>query len=139
MAQISVDISKMKDRDSATAVDTLASLFETKTVVKITTKTTNYTATVADSGTSFNNNGASGSVNIFLPAATKGLTYCGVVATAQTFQFTAHDTNLIYSGAIVSSSGGNINSNTPYSYIQLECHLSGIWLVTFLTGTWHLA
>lgn len=136
MAQISVDITKLKDRDSATAIDYLAGLFETKTIVKITNKTSSYTATEEDSGSSFNNSGATSAVHIRLPAASAGLTFCGLVATAQEFQFSASGLDLIYSGPIVSSTSGYINSSTPFSYIQLECHIDGNWIVTFLTGSW---
>jgi hypothetical protein len=71
-------------------------------------KTANYTLTAVDSGTFFDNTGASGSVTFTLPTETSGFNACFAVVAAQTVKVAAPGGVTITLGTTTSASGGNV-------------------------------
>lgn len=100
------------------------------------TKTAAYTVLVADSGTHFDNIGASGSVVLTLPTAAAGLQYCMAVYASFTLEALAQTGDKIASGTTEGASGGNIQSASPYNSVCFEAHGANQWVVTSITGTW---
>lgn len=101
-------------------------------------KTANYSATTGDSGSSFNNTGASGAVVISLPAAAAGLQYGAYVGAAQTLELLANGTDTINNGGDVSAAGGNIAAATVGDFIWLICNAAGQWSTMSIIGDWTL-
>ncbi len=98
-------------------------------------KTANYNIATTDSGTTFDNFGAAGEVDLSLPPISIGRRYCFIVQAAQTLKIIAAGGNHIAIGTSVSASGGNIASAAPDSSICLTA-LSGSWISTGHEGTW---
>lgn len=122
---------------NATSVNTtLLSTATAKTGVVTLSETTAYTVLVGDSGTHFDNIGATGSVVLTLPTAAAGLRYCGAVYAAQTLEFLAGASDKIASGTTEGAAGGNIQASLPYASVCFEAHAAGQWVVTSQTGTW---
>lgn len=90
-------------------------------------------------GTFYTNSGASGTVNLTLPAAVIGLTFGIFVATAQTFAFVAHGSETIRNADAVTSSGGSFSSSTIGNIIELICVINGQWIARQITGEWTYA
>lgn len=100
------------------------------------TKTSAYTVAAGDSGTHFDNIGATGSVVLTLPTAAAGLNYCMAVYASFTLEALAQTGDKIASGTTEGASGGNIQSASPYDSVCFEAHGTNQWVVTSQTGTW---
>lgn len=105
-------------------------------VLKLATKTTNYTVLVDDTGTHFDNIGASGTVIFTLPTAAAGLSFGFLVDAAHTVEVLALSGDHIAIGGTNSASGGNVQSNLPYAFIGVECHKATQWVATSTVGAW---
>lgn len=108
-------------------------------------KTTDYTVTVADSGTHFDNVGASSTVVFTLPtdptvsAAAGGVAYGFTVGAGQRLRVTASALATINNGGTVTGAGGNISSTLVGSYLQLTNYDTSngrLWVAKSITGTW---
>lgn len=114
--------------------------FAQPTTLTIAHKTANYSVTIADSGTHFDNLGAGGTVVFALPSAgAEGLYYCFAVLAAQTLELLPFGTDSISVGVTSTAVGGNVLANTPYSSICLECHSSGRWIASSVVGGWNVS
>lgn len=102
------------------------------------TKTANYTLLTGDSGKDFNNNSASGTVILTLPAAAANLQYAMAVTAAQYFQMLASGSDVINWAGTPSAGGGYIRSNVVGSYLTVKCHGSGLWLASAVEGPWSI-
>ena len=100
------------------------------------TKTAAYNVLAGDSGTHFDNIGATGSVVLTLPAAAAGLRYCGTVYAAFTLEFLAGAGDKIADGVTEGAAAGNIQSASAFDSVCFEAHGAGQWVVTSQTGTW---
>lgn len=111
-------------------------------------KTSNYTIKRIQSGVSYDNDGASGTVVFTLPgmqdeSSGKGTSFSFYVAAAQTLQITATGGMTIRVEGDVTSANGNLTCSTVGSFITLEC-LDGEgsgsygtrWVATNKMGTW---
>jgi hypothetical protein len=103
--------------------------------VKTVTKTGNYSVLVTDSGSYFNNIGATVGINLTLPVAAAGLVYGFVSYTSQVLRIIRNGSDLIKNG--VGFSETNLGSSSPYSSLILQAHGAGIWVVTSVVGTWY--
>ena len=103
------------------------------TARRILTKTANYTVLTGDTGTHFNNIGATGEVDFTLPAAAVGLNYVFAIFAAQTLKIITNGGDLLKSDVF---SASNISNNVPYSVLSLEAHGTGIWVIVSATGAW---
>lgn len=99
-------------------------------------KTANYNILSADSGTQFDNIGASGEVDFTLPTAAAGLKYGFIVKAAQVLKIIAGASTIIAIGTSISASAGNIQANTAYSAVQVEAISTTEWVATAVTGSW---
>jgi hypothetical protein len=97
--------------------------------VKTLTETANYSVVTGDSGKSFDNIGASGTVIFSLPAAAAGLRYTFTNYAGQTLEVLAAGGDQIAVGGSNSSSH-NISSSVAYASITLEAHGTGQWITT---------
>ena len=104
--------------------------------VIVTDVTSPVTLTVAQSGSIFNNSGASGAVTYNLPAAAAGLVYGFAVITAQNLIVDAAAGDLIYIGSSASSAGGTATSNTIGSALYMVAIDATNWVCLSDTGTW---
>lgn len=102
-------------------------------------KTTSYAVLAADSGLHFNTIGAAGAVTFSLPAAVVDMAYGFMVGAAQNVIIDATGTEVIHAAGLASSAGGNFSSSTQYSFIGIECHETGHWVVTSQVGPWTAA
>jgi len=99
----------------------------------------NATPTLADSGTTYVNNGA---YNIALPAApTDTLTepeysYIFIVGNASYLKVTANGTDVIRYKDTTTAAGGYVRSQTLGNLIKIRCVVGGEWLIENLEGTW---
>ena len=81
-------------------------------------------------------------LSFVLPAATIGLTYSFVVASANALTVTAAGSDIIRLGDYVGGAAGNVTSSNVGSVITLMCvPISGTsqWCVTQQIGTWTLS
>lgn len=99
-------------------------------------KTANYPVVVLDSGTFFNNIGASGSVNFTLPTASAGLHYSFTIQAAQTVTVTAGSSTTIRSGANVTAAAGNITSSSVGNTIHIFAISATEWYTEAIVGSW---
>lgn len=101
------------------------------------TKTSNYSVQAADSNTSFDNTGATGTVVFTLPSYAAGLRYCFTVTAAQTLEVLAPASNHIAIGTANSASAGNIQAGAVYSTACIVAtSVSNQWAATSTTGSW---
>ena len=100
--------------------------------------TANHSVAAGESGTHFDNFGATATVVAGLPAAAEGLQYCFAVLANQTLQINAVGANVIWMGSTATVAAGHISSNLPASSICLEAHDASQWLATSFTGTWNM-
>lgn len=99
-------------------------------------KTSDYTATVGDSGTLFDNALATAPVYIFLPGATVGVQYSFYVAAGQKFAIQAGSGDLIKNGSEETSVAGEVYSSTIGDMISVVAVDSTTWSVELISGTW---
>jgi hypothetical protein len=95
------------------------------------TKTANYSVTPQDSGTHFDNIGATGTVIFTLPSAVRNNNFCFTVDAAFTLRIAAHDAaDKIAIGGTNSLAGGNIQASAPFAGICIKSHRAGQWVTT---------
>ena len=106
----------------------------------VATKTTNYSILTTDNQTIFDNAGASGSVIYSLPAASPGLRYTFIVLTARILEVLAGGSDQIAIFAENSATGGNAQSNVPWSSITLIAPhgTPHLWVTQSMVGSWLL-
>jgi hypothetical protein len=106
----------------------------------VVTKTENYAILATDNQTTFDNGGASGPVVLSLPPAAPGLRYSFVVASPQMLVVLAADGDVISIGTGESSTGGNAQSDVPFSFLSLIVPngASGQWVASGSFGAWVL-
>ena len=112
-----------------------------QTYLNIVEKTANYTATEAESGSLYENTGATGTVVISLPAATVGLEYRAHVCAAFALRLDPNGSQIIGNPTAGSADGGGgryISSSTVGAAIHLVCMATGRWEVQAVKGTWAL-
>lgn len=102
------------------------------TTLGIVSKTADYTILTSESGTTYDNTGATGAIVLTLPTPAKGLTYKFTVTAAQYLRVNG----TILQGGL---SGAYIRSNTVGSYLSIEAHDSSGWIVSAIEGGWGLA
>lgn len=102
------------------------------------TKTADYTILATESGTYFDNTGASSGVGLTLPAYEIGLRFCFIVTAAQNFQVIAPASNQIAIGHGANSvAAGNIVSSKLYSTACVfATPISNQWAAERTTGLW---
>lgn len=99
-------------------------------------KTGNYSVLALDTGTQFDNIGASGEVDFTLPTAAIGLKYGFIVKAAQVLKIIAGSSTIIAIGSSISASAGNIQANVAYASVQIEAISTTEWVATAVTGSW---
>lgn len=104
--------------------------------VPVSSHTGDYSVLAADSGTHFDNIGAAGTVIFSLPSVAAGLSFGFLVSAAQTVRVAAAGSEQIAIGGTNSAAGGNVESNTPFSFIQVESHGVGQWVASSSVGSW---
>ena len=90
----------------------------------------------------YHNDGAVGAINGTLPTGPiDGVRVRITCMTAQTIKLTAAAGDIICIGGSTSVGGGTVESNTPYSSLELVCIEQGgndLWIATEALGTWVL-
>ncbi len=100
------------------------------------TKTADYTILTGDTGTDFNNAGASADVILSLPPAIPPLIVSASVHAAHYIKLLADGTDKIAVGPDNSTAGGYVRNNAPYNHIQLRCAVAGQWYAAAFIGNW---
>lgn len=100
-------------------------------MVSIVSKTANYTVTSGDSGSHFDNLGASADIVLTLPTAAAGLHYSFTVLAAHYIRVNG----TISQGGLTNT---YIRSTTVGHYLALEAHDSSGWVVSSSVGAWSL-
>lgn len=102
--------------------------------------TANATLTAEQSGTTFTNLGASGTITFTLPAATVGLHFPFFVRATQRLQVDPNGSEILESTAAVAGSAGQyIWADAIGEMIHLVCLETGKWAVLDFRGTWTVA
>lgn len=97
---------------------------------------TSYTVQVADTGTNFDNTGASGNVVMTLPPATPGLTYTFASSVlGKTVQVKCSGTDTIKFAGLVAVTAST-SSLTTFGCMTVTCITPGVWQVTSQVGAW---
>lgn len=92
--------------------------------------TANATLTSADENIALTNTGASGEVDLTLPAAVAGVGPMRMMLTvAQVFKYLAAGTDKIFRGQSVPAGGTHLYSSQLYATITLHCPKTGVWVV----------
>lgn len=104
--------------------------------VPVTPVTTTASPASTDSGTVYNNIGASDTAVITLPTAADGLQFTVSVMVAQLLNIFANTGDKIRVASVVTSAGGGISSNTIGSSITLVALDSETWFATSVVGSW---
>lgn len=102
----------------------------------VTAKTGSDTLTSDQSYQVFTNAGAAGPVILTLPTPAAGLEFTFAVVAAQSLVVDVGGSVVIGLGELVSSAGGNVSSNSPYSAITLKVVSTTLWVATSLVGSW---
>jgi len=113
-------------------------LFE-KNVRRVSHKTANYTVLDSESGTTFTNLGASGTITFTLPAAVVGLHYIFMVRATQQLRVDPNGSETLESTAtpaVAGTAGQYINADAIGESIQIICLEAGKWAVINFKGTW---
>lgn len=103
------------------------------------TKTVNYVIQPNDTGTTFNNVGATGTVTLTLPSVSgnNGRAYCFVASVAQPLVVQAAVSDQISVGLVVGNIGGFAESSVTGSTLCLTANNNGQWAATSSpTGYW---
>jgi len=111
--------------------------FATPNTVVVEAKTANFNVAAGDSGKSYTNTGASGTITASLPAATIGLQYDFFVGAAQVFRIDPNGTETIALHTGVQQAAGLfIHNNVVGSFFRARCVIAGQWNVVGSLGTW---
>jgi hypothetical protein len=102
------------------------------------TKTSNYNVLASDSGTVFDNTGAGGSVTFTLPTEANGLYYGFTVVTTEAVVVAAPAGVQIGFSSENSIAGGNIQSATPFSSVEVYAPKGATtqWVARAAVGSW---
>lgn len=119
---------------TSTVFQTASARFLTRDRTSI--KIADYGVLVAESGTIFNNIGATGTVNLTLPVAEKDLRYGFLVDASFELGVIAQAGESIAVGSTNSAAGGSAVSNIPFSFLSLGCHKAGQWVADRSVGAW---
>lgn len=84
----------------------------------------------------FTNLGATGTVNVTLPPAKKGMTFQFSVLAAQRFEIDPNGSEVISLVGADQTAGVYIYNATVGGYLNLVCHQDGKWKDVSRTGTW---
>lgn len=106
--------------------------------ITVTPKTADYTATTAESGDTFTNEGASAKPIFTLPAAAAGLEYKFAVQDLDGLRILAASGDTIRFGENVSAAAGYIESTTIGSVVTLQAINSTEWFVMNFVGLWEI-
>lgn len=99
--------------------------------------TANYQILKTDSGLTFTNHGASGSVTAMLPNADgTPMEFEFIVDAAHNFGPAGGASDKIALGNNNGSTGGTLTSADPYSTLKVKSYVANQWVVTQLTGDW---
>jgi predicted RNA-binding protein with PUA-like domain len=121
----------LKYRDSGGSNQTVATM---NTIVEAVTA--NETLAITDSGHTFTNEGATGTVTLTLPTASAGLNFTFVIQAAQTFTIAANLSDTIRYADIVSAAAGDVSAGDIGNVVRVEAINATEWIVTNLIGTW---
>lgn len=99
--------------------------------VSTVSKTSDYTVVAGDTGSHFNNIGATVDIVLTLPTPAAGLQYSFAVLAAHYLRVNG----TIMQGGL---SAGYIRANTPGNYLSVESHDSSGWVVSSTEGGWSL-
>jgi hypothetical protein len=102
------------------------------------TKTSNYTVTSGDSGTTFDNFAAVAEVDFQLPNAVRGQTYHFCVATAQIVKLLAGATATININGVVSAAQGTAAASVVGSFVTVYALNATQWIARSVTGQWQV-
>jgi hypothetical protein len=105
-------------------------------LVPISAKTASYSVVAADSGTRFNNTGATIAIDFTLPVAAPGLNYVFTVDAAFLMRVVATGTEKIAIGTVNSAAGGNVSAIVGFATISIFSHKALQWEVSAATGSW---
>lgn len=100
--------------------------------------TTTATPGVSDSQGAYTNEGDLDGATVTLPAAEAGLTYIGIVQTAQILTIMAATGDTIRIAGNVSAAGGGITSNVVGSVIILLAINATEWIAISCVGSWNV-
>jgi len=117
----------------------LSAAFVQGIVRKVSHKTANYTVLDSESGTTFTNRGASGTITFTLPAAVVGLHYIFMVRATQQLRVDPNGSETLESTAtpaVAGTAGQYINADAIGESIQMICLETGKWAVINFKGTW---
>lgn len=105
---------------------------------QVLTKTADFTISVAESGRTFSNVGASGTITGSLPAAVPGLKYRFRVGVAQQLRIDPDGTETISlpSTGVPGAAGKYLVADAIGETVDIECVVAGTWSVFGYTGTW---
>ncbi len=98
--------------------------------------TANTTLTSAQSDLELNNTGATGEVDLTLPAAVVNLGFTITVTAAQILKLIAAGTDKIYWIGSVPGGATHIFSNQLYSTLDIFCPVAGVWIVRNANFGW---
>lgn len=134
-----VKIGRIEEYVSSTVVgvsiDPDGSRPQTSTIV---TKTADFDIEAYDSGKTFTNTGASGTITGVLPAAVPGLKIRARVSVAQALRLDPDGTETISlpSTGVPGAAGKYLVADAIGETVDLECVVAGSWSVFGYTGTW---
>ena len=105
---------------------------------RVSAKTADYTVSASESGKTFTNEGAAGTITFSLPPATKGLVFKFAVEAAQQLRIDANGTETISlpSSGVPGGGGKYLVADAVGETVALECAKDGSWQVMGYTGTW---
>lgn len=99
-------------------------------------KTANYTVLKEETGCTFNNTEAGGTVTFTLPTAVAGLEYTFYKQTNQQMNITAGAGDVFIKGAVSSDASLSNVSNELGAVVRIRAVSSVAWLVESISGTW---
>lgn len=107
-------------------------------VSDVVAKTADYTVTKGDSGKTFTNTGASGTITLALPPAVRGLQLTAHVGAAQEFRLDPDGTETIGmpSTGVQGAAGKYLVADAVGEWVKLKCVIDGKWAVEGYFGTW---
>lgn len=105
---------------------------------KVSTKTADFTILASDSGKTFTNTGAAGTITGTLPPAVPGLRYRARVSVAQQLRLDPDGTETISlpSSGVPGAAGKYLVADAIGETVDIECIVAGSWSVYGYTGTW---
>lgn len=102
-------------------------------------KTSDFAVTAPDSGTTFTNEGAGGTVTLTLPAGGDGMIVHFLVVAAQILKVNTDTGAVIYQGSDQSSGGGGYTQSSDVGAALTLVGVAGGWYARAYTGVWTVA